>query len=331
MSDINIRIERMSKATFEGYYHCLDAVARERQYLAFTQAPPLEDSRKWVMNHIGKQAPQYVALVDRQVVGWADISLREYEGMTHVGELAMGILQSFRGQGIGKRLIETILRRAEEDGLERVELSVYASNTTAIALYKKYGFRQEGVQKRARCLDGKYDDVVMMAKLFENASCDHVTITPIADQDRAWVREHIQVHWGASQVVSRGIVYQADTLPGFIASLNGKPAGLLTYHIDDDACEIVSLDSDIEGLGIGTALLEAVRKEAVSQGCTRLWLITSNDNIHAIRFYQKRGYTLVAVHRNAIQQSRTLKPSIPEIGFHGIPIRDEIEFELELH
>ena len=166
--------------------------------------------------------------------------------------------------------------------------------------------------------------------LTKKPSPEHLSIVPITDQDRRWLRNYLQERWSSSQVVSRGIVHQADTLPGFIANWKGKPAGLLTYHLDGDACEIVSLNSDIEGVGIGTALLEATKKQAASQGCRRLWLITTNDNVEAIRFYQKQGYELVAVHRNAIEQSRKLKPSIPVIGLHGIPIRDEIEFEMHL-
>lgn len=155
----------------------------------------------------------------------------------------------------------------------------------------------------------------------------NIRIERISEDDRDWVRENLKKKWGSSRVVSRGIIHQADMLPGFIALWGDKPAGLLTYNIVDDACEIVSLDVDFEGQGLGSALLEAVREQAVSQKCNRIWLITTNDNTEALRFYQKRSYALVAVHRCAIEQSRKLKPSIPEIGYHGIPIRDEIELE----
>jgi len=64
--------------------------------------------------------------------------------------------------------------------------------------------------------------------------------------------------------------------------------------------------------------------------CKRLWLITTNDNTLAFRFYQKYGFALVAVHRNAIEKSRRLKPEIPLIGNAGIPLRDEIELEMML-
>jgi DNA-3-methyladenine glycosylase I len=89
----------------------------------------------------------------------------------------------------------------------------------------------------------------------------------------------------------------------------------------------VTLNSLREGIGIGTALLDAVREAARKSGCRRTWLITTNDNLHALRFYQKRGWRLTALHRNALDESRRLKPVIPEIGIDGIPLRDEIELE----
>ena len=107
-------------------------------------------------------------------------------------------------------------------------------------------------------------------------------------------------------------------------------AGLVTFHIAGDACEIVTLDSLHPGQGIGTALIEAVKAAAGAAGCRRLWLITTNDNLHALGFYQKRGFRLVAVHPGAVDDSRKLKPEIPLIGNDGIPIRDEIELEIVL-
>jgi GNAT superfamily N-acetyltransferase len=101
------------------------------------------------------------------------------------------------------------------------------------------------------------------------------------------------------------------------------------YSIDGGACEIVTIDSLIER-GIGTALVEAVTDAARAAGCGRLWLVTTNDNLPALRFYQKRRFALVAVHREAVAEARKLKPEIPLVGLDGIPIRDELELELEL-
>jgi ribosomal protein S18 acetylase RimI-like enzyme len=107
-------------------------------------------------------------------------------------------------------------------------------------------------------------------------------------------------------------------------------AGLVTYHIAGNGCEIVTLDSLRPSLGIGTTLIESVKAAAGAAGCRRLWLITTNDNLHALGFYQKRGFRLAAVHPGAVNESRKLKPEIPLIGNDGIPIRDEIELEIVL-
>jgi hypothetical protein len=105
--------------------------------------------------------------------------------------------------------------------------------------------------------------------------------------------------------------------------------GLATFRFADGDCELVTLDSLREGQGIGSALLTAVGHEAARRGCDRMWLITSNDNVNAIGFYQRRGMRLVAVHRGAVDDARRIKPSTPLIGERGIPIHDELEYELE--
>ncbi len=155
------------------------------------------------------------------------------------------------------------------------------------------------------------------------------TLTP---DDRAWVATFLDKHWGSTSIVTRGQSYYAHLLPGFVAEKDGEIVGLLTYRLEDDglACEIMTLNSLEEGIGIGSALLEQIRLEAKEAEYKRLWLITTNDNLNALKFYQKRGFELVAVHRNAIAESRRLKPQIPLKGYYKIPIRDEIELERKL-
>lgn len=158
----------------------------------------------------------------------------------------------------------------------------------------------------------------------------NVVVRPINPDDQSWVRQFIIEHWGSAMVVSRGVVYYPQDLPGFVAVLEGEKVGLVTYTIERESCEIVTIDSIRPSSGVGTALIEAVRDIAIKSGCKRLWLITTNDNLNALRFYQKRGFVLVAVHRNALDASRKLKPEIPLIGKDGIPLRDEIELEMTL-
>jgi len=129
-------------------------------------------------------------------------------------------------------------------------------------------------------------------------------------------------HWGGEEMVIHGEVVRYDELEGFVF---GDWLGLLTFMIRGEECEVISLDSLKEGQGIGTALIESVIEEAKSRKCRHLYLVTTNDNLHALGFYQRRGFELVAVHRNAVNESRKIKPSIPLIGENGIPLRDEIE------
>jgi len=156
------------------------------------------------------------------------------------------------------------------------------------------------------------------------------TIKPITDPDRAWVRQFIVDHWGADIVVCHGEVMRPHEHEGFAAIDGDDVIGLITYRISDHACEVISLDSLREGQGIGTALMNAVMHVAKAHGCLRIWLITTNDNLRALAFYQKRGFVMAALHRNAVDESRKIKPAIPLIAENGIPIRDEIEMEMQL-
>jgi ribosomal protein S18 acetylase RimI-like enzyme len=155
-------------------------------------------------------------------------------------------------------------------------------------------------------------------------------IRSVHESDPRRIGTFLERRWGSRLVVSRGKLYDAAVLPGFFACHHERMIGLATYRIDDAACELVTLDSEVEGIGIGSALIAAVRETAIVANCRRLWLITTNDNLPALGFYQKRGFRITAVHPNALEQSRLLKPQIPLIGLDGIPLRDEIELEMLL-
>lgn len=152
-------------------------------------------------------------------------------------------------------------------------------------------------------------------------------IKPIGDEHREWLHSKLQEVWSGRFVVTRGVQYEPAELPGFIAYENGNPVGVATYHIHDAECELITLDALSQWHGVGSALIEAVEDEARKQACSRMWMITTNDNIDGLRFYQRRGYVMYAVHINAIDQSRKIKPTIPLVGNYGIEIRDEIELE----
>ena len=137
-------------------------------------------------------------------------------------------------------------------------------------------------------------------------------------------------HWLSVKVVSRSRVHYADRLPALVASLGSRRVGLVTYRIENRECEIVTLNSLEEGIGVGRVLVDAVRSVAVENRCRRLCVITTNDNLRALRFYRRQGFSLVATHRNAVEESRKLKPEIPRVGLGGIPVRDETELEMVL-
>jgi DNA-3-methyladenine glycosylase I len=148
--------------------------------------------------------------------------------------------------------------------------------------------------------------------------------------DKGWVLEWIAEQWVTPQVVAHGQVYQPHQLPGFAARPargGGEPVGLLTYTIEGRDCEIVTLDSRQPDRGVGTALVAAVEKLARQAGCRRVWLVTTNDNLHALAFYQKRGFRICRVDPGAVDRARRIKPEIPQVGSENIPIHDELELE----
>lgn len=155
-------------------------------------------------------------------------------------------------------------------------------------------------------------------------------ISDLSTSDRTWVRERTELLFGGDSVVSRDIVHQPADLPGFIAREGGERVGLATFKVAGEVCELVTLDALCQWCGVGTGLLEAVEKAARAAGCERMWLITTNDNIDALRFFQRRGYHITCVRPDGMQAIRALKPGIPETGHYDIPIRDEIEMEKPL-
>ena len=141
------------------------------------------------------------------------------------------------------------------------------------------------------------------------------------------LRAFWQEHWSGEEMLAHGEVFRPEQLEGFV---NDDWTGLVTYSIVGDSCEIISLDALKEGGGTGTALTQAVVDEAGKRGCRRVFLSTTNDNLHALGFYQRRGFELVSIRRGAVTESRKRKPGIPLTGDNEIPMRDEIELELRL-
>jgi ADP-ribose pyrophosphatase YjhB (NUDIX family)/GNAT superfamily N-acetyltransferase len=164
---------------------------------------------------------------------------------------------------------------------------------------------------------------------------DGVAVRPAVEADREWIERTLVERWGSTLVVVRGRPLNAATLEALVAVAaaeegDPEPAGLLTYRRDDEALEVVTIDSLRPGEGIGRELLEQAARVARQSGAKRLWLITTNDNLHAVGFYQRQGLRIVAVHRGAVGRARLLKPAIPLVAGNGIELHDELELELAL-
>ena len=154
----------------EGFHDALDRVARERKYLVYLEAPSIEKTREFILGNIRDGNPQYVALDGECVVGWCDVIRNPREASRHCGILGIAVVAEHRGQGIGRRLMTTVIDAAWERDFTRIELGVREDNRNAIALYRDLGFAVEGVRRKAIRIDGQYEDVVTMALLKENGA-----------------------------------------------------------------------------------------------------------------------------------------------------------------
>jgi ribosomal protein S18 acetylase RimI-like enzyme len=157
------------------------------------------------------------------------------------------------------------------------------------------------------------------------------TLRALVPADQPVVRQLVTRSWGApTVVVGHARVVDPSELAGVIAEEGGEVVGLLTYEVSGTAAEVITLNAFRRQGGIGTALLEEAKAVIRAQGCDRIFLMTTNDNTDGLRFYQRRGFHLRELRVGAIAAARAVKPEIPGIGEHGIPIRDELELELTL-
>jgi RimJ/RimL family protein N-acetyltransferase len=158
-------IAPIAQQHIEGFRSAVDRVARERRYLARFEAPAEADVRKYVLESIARQVPHFVALVDGGVVGWCDITLRPQPAFAHSGVLGIGVISEYRGQGVGRALLEATLQAAQARDIRRVELTVRVDNERAKRLYEICGFVVEGVCRRHMLVDGEFHDSYLMAHL----------------------------------------------------------------------------------------------------------------------------------------------------------------------
>ncbi len=172
----------------------------------------------------------------------------------------------------------------------------------------------------------------VLAWLMQRAAVNVRPIDPANAEDRGYITHEMTRHWGGTQIWSRGEAYEGLELEGLIAEVDGQRAGLVTWSVlaGGFQFEVVTVSASVESAGVGEKLLDMAVAEGRRRGCSRAFLTTTNDNMRAMRFYQKRGWRLAALHRGIVDEARRRKPYIPRVGLNGIPLRDEIELELWL-
>ena len=157
---------------------------------------------------------------------------------------------------------------------------------------------------------------------------DDIEVRTSTEADREWIRRQLLESWGSHMIVLRGVLLDVTLYPALIA---GDREGLLHHRaLSDDLCEIVTLEAFRTGRGIGTVLVETLAAEAKARGHSQLVVVTTNDNLDALRFYQARGFRLHALRAGAVDEARKLKPEISATGNYGLPIRDELELVRDL-
>lgn len=159
----NFDIVPLTKEHIAGFHHVLDTVAKERNFITFLEAPPFHQFEGYVCDLISQFAPAFVAIEEGQVVGWCDVQVSTKPMHAHRGILGMGLLPSFRGKGIGRRLLDKAVEAATSKNLVRLELTVRQENLNAIALYLSAGFIVEGHHKNTNYVDGKFYGTYSMA------------------------------------------------------------------------------------------------------------------------------------------------------------------------
>lgn len=167
---MTISIFPITEAHSKAFHSCLDSVARERKYLGQSEAPPIEKIEAFVRDNVQNNHPQFVAVEGEHVVGWCDAIPHWADALKHRAGLGMGVLNDYRGRGIGKDLLRTCLDKARTNGVKRIDLEVRADNEIAISLYEKFGFVHEGRKSFGLCNIGVYYDTIEMGMVFPDVA-----------------------------------------------------------------------------------------------------------------------------------------------------------------
>ncbi len=307
-----------------------------------------------------------VAEIDGSVIGFMSLEFRERLNRTQLQAWIPDIIvtPAHRGKGVGRALLTRGIALAKERGCWSVTLESGRSRLVAHRLYQSARMVDEGEyfivyfgSSQSTKSHGNLGDVEaagpMAAPLPLTARSrrqmvggagtqgDAATAGPVpafavaaagCEADRAWLADLWRAEWGGAVMVSRGVAHGMEEVAALLAWEDGRRIGALTYRLQREAasCELLSINALEPGRGVGSALLATLEGAMRAAGIRRVWLVTGNDNLDALRFYQRRGYRLAAVHVGAVDAARRRKPVIPSVGCFGIPLHDEIELERRL-
>jgi ribosomal-protein-alanine N-acetyltransferase len=322
-------------------WHLLLSNPKTMYYLQDIMAHSLEESRENLEIAVAEaqnpnRAKYFFAIEDKATgvfIGTVGYTVARTTPAGKVVGAGYFILPKYHGGGIMTEALSEVIRFAFEDGgVYRIETGCLAENRASERVMQKCGLIKESERKAHTWHDGRLKDRVEY-RLLRNewqSSSEMFKIEPVADGHRAFVDAQIAESWAGPYIAVHGVLFDSRTHPGFVAVEDGAVVGYILYNIADGDCEITVLESLRMGKGIGHALINAVIGKAREADCRRVWLVTTNDNTHAIRFYQRFGFGLRAVRIGALEESRKLKPQIPLIGDDGIRLQHEFEFEIIL-
>ena len=288
------------------------------------------DPEKTVVQKYLNSGTMYAIIEDERIVCEAVVTIVN-DDICELKNIAT--LKEYRNKGYASKIIKFLFN--EYRG--KFEKMIVGTTENMIPFYVANGFNKYYYTEKNFFVDNYKEeiwdgdlhciDMYYYSKELANIGYE---IKPINQKNRKEVNEILIEEWEGTNIISRGKIIDGTKLNGFVAIQDRKIVGLITYQIENSECEIVSLNSFIERKGIGTELIEKVKQYAKKKQCKRIFLITTNDNIRAIEFYQKRSFIFSNIYVNAMQKSRKLKPKIPLYADNGLPIRDELEFEIKL-
>jgi phosphinothricin acetyltransferase len=307
-----------------------EPVVRETPISFEEKAPDTDEIERRIHDSIA----WLVCEVDRVIAGYA------YAGRFHPraayrwsAEVSLYVAPDHQRKGAGRRLLAALLDELRRQGFANALAGIALPNDASVNLFESFGFRRVALYERIGFKLDRWHDVGWWQLAVEGEPLSNrgdVEVRPAEGNDRDAIDAFLDQE--ASMRVARlGELVDARAHPALVAEERGRLVGVLTYILTSDACEILTLHTVEQWRGTGTALMRAVEDIARRQGCGRLFLITTNDNVDALRFYQRRGFELCALHRGAVDYSRAhLKPEISMLGDYGIAVRDEIELEKRL-